>query len=65
VLSAYNEDGKYFVSDEEEYDDHNGPAPPVIFVKSIYEPAGKKLSCVYYAYHRYNVHPTLINVGNY
>ncbi len=65
VLSAYNADEKYFVSDEQRYDDHNGPALPVIFNYSTYEPAEKKLSCVYYAYHLYNIHPTLVNIGDY
>ena len=66
--SAYNDDMKYFVSKEYTEDDHNGPAPPIEFLAdlSTYDTASKTLSCVYYAYTRAeNIHPTLVNVGDY
>lgn len=66
IYYAFNNDNKYFVSGEYVEDDHNGPAFPLSFSYSSYEPENKKLSCVYLAYSRAeNSHPTLVNIGDY
>ena len=65
---AFNEDHKYFYSKEYTEDNHNGPAPPVIFYPELssYNGTTKTLFCTYYAYTRMeNVYPVLINVGDY
>lgn len=66
--SAYNDEGKYFISKEYTEDENNGPARPVIFLadRSTYDTASRKLNCVYYAYTRAaNIFPTLVNFGDY
>lgn len=65
ILSAYNKDGKYFVSEPQTYDENNGPAPVLNLVSSSYDTIEKRLTCVYSAYHKYGSRPALINVGDY
>lgn len=63
---AYNDDGKYFISEEYTEDYHNGPAPILNFYSSEYDASTKTLSCMYYAFTRIeNSHPVLVNIGDY
>ena len=61
---SVNEDGNYFVSEEYESDENNGPAFPLAFSSFKYNPESKKLSCIYIAFSM-NGNPTLVNVGDY
>ena len=66
IYEAFNNDHKYFVSHEYVEDANNGPAPPIGFAESSYDPVSKTLSCVYIAFTRSeNSRPTLVNVGDY
>lgn len=66
IYYGYNQQGKYFVSDEQKYNENNGPAPTVFLNKDLskYNSEMKKLSCIYYIYSD-QPYPALVNIGDY